>query len=625
MASTRKQDQENFERIAKAAETMMASHPWRYRFNLWGLVVLGYAMLYLLLMAAMTLLIGCIWLVMHHQILLIALIKSKLIIGVFAFIAILLATFRLKIPKPEGRELKPQAFPIFNKVIKELSRQLKTPKIHRYLLVEGMNAGIVQRPKLGLFGWQDNTLLVGITLLLALSPEQAKAVLAHELGHLSENHARFNAWIYQIRTKWQQVADCLSRSGLLGAILGIKFFNWYAPYFYAYSFALARHNEYEADAISAELTSPKLSAQALVTSRSVYVLLDRTYWRLMDMPATAKNEIPDAVYTDLASFLTDGKYDSKQIQDAVNQTLLVETQYADTHPALKDRISALGMQADLPQPVVVTAAKVWFGDQYDSIVQEFDRAWAYRHRKYWQDRSNQMQKAAEVLTTIKSKLRTELTREELLEEAFLTTQVEGELTALPLYQSIVHQYPTDMDALLNLGRLKLMENDASGITCLQKVLSRFEYVMPACESAIAYYRHTGNKTEAEIWQARADAQLELMEEAKQERSYVNWTDEFTSGPFTDLEIEQIRHQLTAVTFIKSAWLCQKLLKIVPELEPVYVLTYRCKNYNYDEGETKKQLISVLKLPFSIILIMEKRRGATTEIFRKAMEVGFKVV
>ena len=47
----------------------------------------------------------------------------------------------------------------------------------------------------------------------------------------------------------------LEASESKGSFLFMPFLNWFVPYFSAFSFPLARANEYEADAISVRLTS----------------------------------------------------------------------------------------------------------------------------------------------------------------------------------------------------------------------------------------------------------------------------------------------------------------------------------------------------------------------------------
>ena len=48
-----------------------------------------------------------------------------------------------------------------------------------------------------------------------------------------------------------------------GSFLFKPFLDWFVPYFGAFSFPLARANEYEADAISVRLTSSRATAEAL--------------------------------------------------------------------------------------------------------------------------------------------------------------------------------------------------------------------------------------------------------------------------------------------------------------------------------------------------------------------------
>jgi hypothetical protein len=55
----------------------------------------------------------------------------------------------------------------------------------------------------------------------------------------------------------------LEASKSKGSFLFMPFLNWFVPYFAAFSFPLARTSEYQADAISARLTSSRAIAEAL--------------------------------------------------------------------------------------------------------------------------------------------------------------------------------------------------------------------------------------------------------------------------------------------------------------------------------------------------------------------------
>ena len=132
------------------------------------------------------------------------------------------------------------AAPKLFELIDEVCSQVDGPRLHNVLLTEDFNAGIVQTPRLGPFGWQRNHLLIGLPLLQALSPAEFRAVLGHEYGHLSGNHGRFSGWIYRVRQTWTQLLTTLHEQRRHFSFIFEWFLDWYAPFFNAYSFVLAR-------------------------------------------------------------------------------------------------------------------------------------------------------------------------------------------------------------------------------------------------------------------------------------------------------------------------------------------------------------------------------------------------
>jgi Zn-dependent protease with chaperone function len=72
--------------------------------------------------------------------------------------------------------------------------------------------------------------------------------------------------IYRLRKRWQQLMQALDREEHWGKFVFVRFFDWYAPFFAAYSFVLARANEYEADRCAAQATDPRHIADALIAA-----------------------------------------------------------------------------------------------------------------------------------------------------------------------------------------------------------------------------------------------------------------------------------------------------------------------------------------------------------------------
>ena len=229
--------QEQFDTLVGKMEDFSKSNPGNYRLRVALFALLGYAYIFLILLGLLAF-VGLIVLFIvwsrHISGRIIQLI-ILLLIPAWVTMRSLWVTF---LP-PQGLRLSRHQFPHLFALLDELTTKLQAPKFHNILLNQELNAAVVQVPRLGIFGWQENYLLLGLPLMQSLSLEQLKAVLAHELGHLSGNHSRFQRWIYRVRNTWMQIYERLHQNDQHGAsILFNRFLDWYWPSFNAYSFVL---------------------------------------------------------------------------------------------------------------------------------------------------------------------------------------------------------------------------------------------------------------------------------------------------------------------------------------------------------------------------------------------------
>src|SRR5690349_12960446 len=193
---------EEFEELVCKLESEAKAKPQSYKTKVLLLSLLGYAY------------IGFVLLVLLAGVVLVIFLASsinsfgllwKLIVPLLAFFFYILRSLWVRIPAPEGLVLsRADAKPLFA-LARECARKLRAPKPHTILLINDLNAGVVQVPRLGLFGWPKNYLLVGMPLLQALSPQEFRGVIAHEFGHLSARHGHFGSWVYRIRQTWIQL------------------------------------------------------------------------------------------------------------------------------------------------------------------------------------------------------------------------------------------------------------------------------------------------------------------------------------------------------------------------------------------------------------------------------------
>ncbi|NES02542.1 MAG: M48 family metalloprotease [Okeania sp. SIO2F4] len=294
--------QEEFDTLVKNLEEYAQRSPRNYKLQVVLLATLGYAYIFIILTGALILFALMILTVIHTGRINSSMIKFLILL--LALISVILSSLWVHIPPPQGLVLDRQKVPQLFKMRDKLTKALKAPRFNHIILIGEFNASVIQIPRLGLLGWYQNYLIIGLSLMQGLFPEQFEAVLAHEFGHLSGKHSLFYGWIYRQRKTWIQLLERLRESHNQGAdILFKKFLNWYATFLNVYSFVLARADEYEADSNSANLVGFQAMAEALI-SVSVKSQLLESVWSEIYQQANKKPEPLSSPYQKVATALS---------------------------------------------------------------------------------------------------------------------------------------------------------------------------------------------------------------------------------------------------------------------------------------------------------------------------------
>jgi Zn-dependent protease with chaperone function len=329
-------------RLINSLQSFAREKPGLYRTRVALVAMLGYAYLLAVVVALLVFVYLCIYgMIFFHQFNFLTL-KVAWIPLVLA--GMVLRSMWVTIPAPDGKELgRAQAEPLFQ-VIEQVQKTLSGPTIHRVLLSDAFNAGIVQIPRFGMFGCTRNYLLIGLPLLSSLSPEEFRAVLAHEFGHLSGKHGRFTGWIYRVRQSWTQILARIRSERHYASFIFEWFLNWYSPYFNAYSFVLARAQEYEADRYAVELAGQQVAARMLVNMELKDRALREELWSDFYDQAADQPQPPKDSFTQILRGLTRPIADAKR-EKWFRHSLQIKTGYDDTHPALSDRLVHMGFKS----------------------------------------------------------------------------------------------------------------------------------------------------------------------------------------------------------------------------------------------------------------------------------------
>jgi Zn-dependent protease with chaperone function len=544
--------QAQFDDLVARLEREVDHNPSLYKIKLGAFATLGYVYIFGVLALLITAAGAIVVAIGAGQ----GALLSKLVIPLIVLVGMVLKSLWVRLEAPRGVRLTRGEHPRLFEVIDSVRQGASAPHAHEVLLTNELNAAIVQLPRLGLFGWHKNYLILGLPLLAIMSLEEFKAVLAHEFGHLSGAHGRFGAWIYRVRAGWARLSAALQQTEHWGSFLFVPFFNWYAPKFAAYSFVQARQQEYEADNLAAETVGADPLASALVRLNLKSEDLDRHYWPTV-FKAADRTPAPEG--TPFRGLLAVGRGFLPNAGEQLRQALQRRTNTADTHPSLADRVASLGKRATVPAPFTTSAAEELFADRLSGLVARFDREWIEGVADWWRGRHEHVKAGREKLTVLAGKPRAELDDVALYEYAVLVEELEDEEKAFDIYKSLVLDRGAKRGAKFAYARLLLKRGDGSGVTLLQEVMHDMpEATMPACDLIVGYLHANGKQKEAQPYIDRYYARQQHEHQAHVARGTLRVTDKYVPQTLSVESLAAVKALLAAHgREIKKAYLVRK--------------------------------------------------------------------
>ena len=489
------------------------------------------------------------------------------------FIPVMLVTFWVQYTPLSDREIDRQEFPELFALIDELSIKLKTPKIHHVVINYDHNAAIYQAPRIGLLGWYQNYLLLGLPLLQSLTPEQFKATLSHELGHLAGNDSSFTGYVFRVRQMWEQLtADN-------NFFIFQWFFRWYEPLIKAYSFVSVRDREYAADALAKRMTSPEIAASDLIQTYIYQHYLQEGFSKELDRQARTSEVPPTDVVTQMLAVLRQ-PLDPQAAQVWLGLILGEATDTDDTHPCLSDRLAAVGYPTPktwTPSPILETAAEYYFGDRLADLAAELDLRWYESRKMQWLRQYQQAQYQQEYLAKLNLQSNNApLTLNQATIQADLTTELHGELIALNLWQEILARSPDHPQANYQVGKALVHRGHLSGCAYLERAIELDpDLVIPSCEELYRFHTFQGDLASAEIYLDWRQQHLPKQWRSKLERN-IKDTDKFVPHNLDPDLVTEIYHKLANYPAIERAYLVCKPMQIFTD-RPLYILGIKLAN------------------------------------------------
>jgi Zn-dependent protease with chaperone function len=634
---------ENFEERVARLEVYSRKHPAAYRRNVFLLALLGYMFsLFLLgcILATGGLLIWALWYTFKIGFSLLSFKILEFTIVLVLFLWAILGTLKVSLPSPEGFPLKrKQAEPLF-RMIEEVRKKLKVPRVHQVLITEDFNAGLLQQPRLGFLGWNWNFLMIGLPLMGALSEEQLRSVIAHELGHLSGNHSRFGGMIYRLRLTWFQLLSAHQRKKMPGQFLFRWFLNWYVPLFNAYTFVFSRANEYMADRCSIEVAGLDAASRGLLRSNIVARYLEWRFWQRVEKKAWEQPAPIRGVFQQMfKAFRQDMSKASQQLW--LEQALSLKADSGDTHPSLVTRLETMGLSQEpggplrdewgflrVPEAPGQTAAETLLPlDLLNRISGYFSRKWAESVRPKWEERYDQAHRARERLRELEQRAEVlKLPQHDAWERAQLALELDKEDKAYRLMQEYVREYPEDLNARYEFGSFLLRRGDKQGVEEIEHVMEHDpESVLPGCETIYSFLMERGESEGAKEYVERIQEMYARMEEDHLERTSLSTRDTFEPHEVPYRDLRPLMKELESFSpYVKVAYLVRKKLTIFSH-RPLYVLGVAARKptllSTLSLHDIEQELIESLRFQFQhagsfYVILLNRENNRYRQIFSR---------
>jgi Zn-dependent protease with chaperone function len=511
-----------------------------------------------------------------------------------AFSALLLRALWLPIDPPAGHRLQPEEAPGLHALIERLRLEAGVPQLAGVVIDDSLNAAASSRPRaLGLLG-ERHDLVLGLPLLRLLDRDELAAVIAHEFGHFRGGHGRMSAWLYRLRRGWAGVAEAMARMGHgLNWIVLRPFFRWYLPHFDAWSFVLAREDEYAADAVSAQLAGAEAQISALIRLEHAADWLQRRCWAPMEARMRAQPQPPLSICAEIARWLADAPPpDPVRVLAACEREIDIE----DTHPTLPQRIAAFGASAALRAQGEI--ATTWFEPAaLARIERALDTAWREEVRKAWSERHAEAAPERARLEALER--REPEDARQALEYAQLIERLRPERDALRDYARVLALAPDDATALFRAGALRVDAGDVEGVALLQRAMTADAGAIRPVFALLDAWRR------AAALPAAVAAELETLRDrfaaqaaSLAARDGVDAEDALVAHDLDPAALAELDATLARTPQVSGAWLVRKRLDL-PGEAPHYTLLVSWRGSVASEAAGLKRLVAALRLPGSV--------------------------
>ena len=320
------------------------------------------------------------WLYLNEGVPLVTLASSLTAVASAYLCARLAGLLCVPPPSPTGVLLPRDAAPEFYSLIDEIGAVLHAGQIDRVWITRDPNASVVQRARWGCVGRIETHLLVGLPLVHSVSRLQLAAVVAHELAHIALQRKGADKYFAHLRAWWLRALDAICEDIPLIEPLA----NRMLQRFYRDLLRLSRIEEFEADALAAQIVGAGLLGETLIELTLKERFLRQDYWPKVMAQSELLARPSIRPYREMGLGVETG-FLRPESERAATEALLEDSDEMSLpfHPGLHERLRALRVPVQASADDMPSAAHHYFAPILPALAWVFDRAWWKDVRSGW--------------------------------------------------------------------------------------------------------------------------------------------------------------------------------------------------------------------------------------------------
>lgn len=291
------------------------------------------------------------------------------------FAHISLNTVTIDFASLPGLQLKRTGPGRLNQLLDALGVHYRRPRICHIVITDHFELKILKAPRYGIPILCDNILVIGLPLILTLSPGQFKCLLTREIIQHSKNRRKIASWLNQLREIWERYRSVLKSKTGIGHQLLYGFFTLYSPLYKAVSLPARINDELHADRNTLDLINSDELLSAFYAKQIAEHYFTNRFWPEVQRAGGGIrpfSRLQLAAKNALSRSNSEAWLQSQHFETAANDGL---------YPTLQQRMDNLGLTTvKLPPDLQQSAAEYYFQHQLGKIIYLSDNNWQQKQQ-----------------------------------------------------------------------------------------------------------------------------------------------------------------------------------------------------------------------------------------------------